>query len=226
MDLEEEIVSRKKLDEQKKKLQKELREIEKLSCLSKDVQEILKSNLQQQLQAVEQRKQHLMSEHQKVQKKTQKIQSTQDKRRNMQKESAAARKIREETDRNEERFRQLSDNVDQNKMVDAEMAAELQGLQAEERRGSNASQAVGFCMETRVEQFFAVGADQARFKFDAMCQVFFKKFEAYAPSAQIPGKERGRRNRRRTRARQSQSAVGVVSVKRVQLKAPSEEFGA
>ena len=29
MDLEEEIVSRKKLDEQKKKLQKELREIEK-----------------------------------------------------------------------------------------------------------------------------------------------------------------------------------------------------
>ena len=32
-------------------------------------------------------------------------------------------KIREEIDRNEERFRQLSDKVDTNKMVDAEMAA-------------------------------------------------------------------------------------------------------
>ena len=56
----------------------------------------------------------------------------------MQKESAAAqeemRKIREEIDRNEERFRQLSDKVDKNKMVDAEMAAELQGLQTGEER--------------------------------------------------------------------------------------------
>ena len=59
-------------------------------------------------------------------------------------------------------------------MVDAEMAAELQGLQAGE--GSNASQAMDFCMETVVEQFFAMGADQARSKFEAMCQMFFKKF--------------------------------------------------
>ena len=49
-------------------------------------------------------------------------------------------------------------------------------------------------METMVEQFFAVGADQARSKFDAMCQVFFKKFEAYTPSAQMPAKKGGRRN--------------------------------
>ena len=46
MDVEEdEIESRKKLDEQKRKLQEELREIENLSCLSKEVQESLKSNL-------------------------------------------------------------------------------------------------------------------------------------------------------------------------------------
>ena len=58
-------------------------------------------------------------------------------------------------------------------MVDAEMEAELQGLQAgEERRGSNASQAVDCCMETMVDQFFAMGADQARSKFDALCQVY------------------------------------------------------
>ena len=80
-------------------------------------------------------------------------------------------------------------------MVDAEMAAELQGLLAgEERRGSNASQAVDCCMETVVEQFFAAVADQARSKFDASCQVFFEKFEAETPSAQMPGREGGRGN--------------------------------
>ena len=49
-------------------------------------------------------------------------------------------------------------------------------------------------METMVEQFFALGADQARSKFEAMCQVSFKKFEACAPPAQMPGKGGGRRN--------------------------------
>ena len=80
------------------------------------------------------------------------------------------RKIREEIDWKEERFRLLSDKVDKIRMVDAEMAAELQGLQAgEERRGSTASQAVDCCMATVVEQLFATGADQARFKFETMC---------------------------------------------------------
>ena len=52
---------------------------------------------------------------------------------------------------------------------------------------------VDCCMETRVESFFAMGADQARSDFDAMCRVFFKKFEAYTPSAQMPEKGGGRR---------------------------------
>ena len=80
------------------------------------------------------------------------------------------RKIREEIDRNEELFPQLSDKVDKNKMPDAGIAAEFQGLQAgEERKGSNASQAVDCCMETMVDQFIAMGADQAMSKFDAVC---------------------------------------------------------
>ena len=58
------------------------------------------------------------------------------------------RKIREEIDRNEERFRLLSDKVDKNRMADAEMAAEHQGLQAGgERRGRDASQTCNCCME-------------------------------------------------------------------------------
>ena len=79
--------------------------------------------------------------------------------------------------------RKRSDKVKRNKMADAEIAAELQGLPA-----------VDCCMETMVEQFFSMGADQARSKFDAMCQIFFKKFEASTPLAQMPGKEGGRRN--------------------------------
>ena len=47
------------------------------------------------------------------------------------------RKIKEEIDWKEERFRLLSNRVDKNRMADAEMEAELQGLQAgEERRGA------------------------------------------------------------------------------------------
>ena len=47
VDFEEEVESRIKLDEQKRKLQKELREVEKFSCFSEEVQESLKGNLQQ-----------------------------------------------------------------------------------------------------------------------------------------------------------------------------------
>ena len=56
VDLENEVESRKKLDEQRRKLQKELRDIAKFSCVPKEFQENLKSNLQQQLQEVEQRR--------------------------------------------------------------------------------------------------------------------------------------------------------------------------
>ena len=33
---------------------------------------------------------------------------------------------------------------------------------------------------------FALGADQSRSEFDAMCQVFFQKFEVYTFCAQMP----------------------------------------
>ena len=80
-------------------------------------------------------------------------------------------KLREEIDWEEGRFLLLSDKVDKHRMAGAEMEAELQGLQAgEERRGSNASQAVDCCLETKVEKVFAVGTDQARSEFEALCQ--------------------------------------------------------
>ena len=95
-----------------------------------------RSDLQQQLQEVEQRRHDLMPERQRAQKRSQKIQSIQDKGRNVQRKSTAAkeemRTIREEIDRKEERFRLRSDKVHKNRMADAEMEAELQGLQAGE----------------------------------------------------------------------------------------------
>ena len=81
LEAEDEIESRKKLDAQRKKLQKELRDVENLSCASKEVQDSLKNDLQQLLQEVEQRRHDLMPEHQKVQKISHKIQSIEDKRR-------------------------------------------------------------------------------------------------------------------------------------------------
>ena len=117
----------------KGKLQKELREVEKFSCVPKEAQESRKSILQQQLQEVERRRHHLLPEHQEAQERSQRIESIQDKRRNLQEESTAAeeemQRIKEEINRNEERFLQLSNKVEKNKRADAEKAAELPRLQ-------------------------------------------------------------------------------------------------
>ena len=100
MDTENETESRKSLDELKKKLQKELRNVDRLSLISKEAQESIKESLHHQLQGVEKRRHDLMPEHQKVQKRSQTIQSIQDKRRNLQKDSIAGeeemRKLQEE----------------------------------------------------------------------------------------------------------------------------------
>ena len=72
MEVEDETESHKKLDEQKKKLQKELRDIDRLSFVSKQMQESIKESLQHQLQEVEKRRHDLMPEHQKAPKKSQK----------------------------------------------------------------------------------------------------------------------------------------------------------
>ena len=66
------------------------------------------------------------------------------------------RKLQEELKQKEERILFQSNKVDKNKVADAEMAAELQSLQAgEERRDSNGSQTGDCCLETMVEQIFA-----------------------------------------------------------------------
>ena len=56
MDIEDETESRKKLDDQKKKLHKELRGVERLQLVSKEAQGNIKESLQQQLHEVENRR--------------------------------------------------------------------------------------------------------------------------------------------------------------------------
>ena len=111
----------------------------------------------------------------------------------MQKESLAARgemrKVKEEIDWKEKRFRLLSDKVEKNMMADAEMEAELQGLQAgEESRGSNASQTGDGCLEALWQQFIALGANGI----DTFVQRLQK--EMGAPQGQMPRRGEGRRN--------------------------------
>ena len=160
--------------------------VDRLSFVSKEMQESLKESLQHQLPELE----DLMPEHQKVQKK--------DAKKKNKASRTKAEIYRKRAGRQEKKSGKLEKNlsgskVDQNRMADAEMEAELQGLQAgEERRGSNSSQAVDSCLETMVELVFVFRPDQAKSTFDALCKIFVGKFESSISSAQMQGREEGR----------------------------------
>ena len=135
-----------------------------MSLVSKEAQESIKESLQHHLQWVVKRRHDLLPEHQKVQQRSQNIQSIQDKRINLQKDSIAAeeemRKLQQELGQKEERIFFLSGKVEKNKMADAELAAELQGLQAGgERRGNDVSQADDCCLEAMLQKVFALGTN-------------------------------------------------------------------
>ena len=113
-----------------------------------------------------------------------KIQSIHDKRRHFQKDSTAAE---DEMRKLQEGLKQKENKVEKNKMADAEMAAELQSLQAgEERRGSNASQTGDCCMEALWQQFYRL----------SRIEVFVQRLqrEMGAAQGQMPGREEGRRS--------------------------------
>ena len=74
-------------------------------------------------------------------------------------------------------------------MVDVEMAAELQGLQAgEERRGSNASQTGDGCLEALWQQLLALGVNEIK--------TFLQRLQRGmgAAQGQMPGREEERRS--------------------------------
>ena len=83
MKVDEEVDNKKKLDEQRKRLQKQLREIEKFS----DTDQMFWDG--QELQETEQKRTELLPEDQRMQNKSQKLQSLQDKKRNFLKDVCA-----------------------------------------------------------------------------------------------------------------------------------------
>ena len=126
-----------------------------------------------------------------MQKRSQKIESLQDKRRNLQTHSIAAeeemRKLQEEIRQKKERHLFLSNKIDKNKMQDAEMVAKLQSLQAgEERKGSDASQTGGGCLEEMLQRVIALGTNGV--------EVLLVRREMGAAQGQMPGREEGRRS--------------------------------
>ena len=149
-------------------------------------------SLQHQLQEVDKRRNDLVPEHQKVQKRSQKIQSIQDNRKFSQTKLGGKRRNAENQRSNCVEGRALhtaGGQVDKNTMEDAEMEAELEGLQAgEERRGSNTSQTGDGCLEALWQQFIALGANGI--------ETFVQRLqrEVGAAQGQMPRREEGRRN--------------------------------
>ena len=83
----------------------------------------------------------------------------------------------------------MSNKVDKNKMADAEVAAELQSLQAgEERRGSNASQTGVCCLKEMLQRVIALGTNGVEVLFQRV------RREMRAAQGQMPGREGRRRN--------------------------------
>ena len=100
MEVEDDADCRRKLDEHRKQMQRELREVERLSFASKKVQENLVESLQHQLQKVEKTRNDLMLEHNRVLKRSQRIQSIQDKRKYSERELGGKRRHAEYQRRN------------------------------------------------------------------------------------------------------------------------------
>ena len=173
------------------------------------------SHCKHQLQEVEKKRNDLVPEHPKGAESGLKRCKASRTRENMQKESLAAReelrKIKEEIDWKEERFRLLSDKVEKHRMADAEMEAEFQELQAgEARRGSNASQTGDSCLQALWQQIAAVCAAVGPNQVDVLANAVFQRFkESGAAQEQMPRRDERRRNseEKQEQGRASQQAA-------------------
>ena len=80
-EVEQETDSKRTLDEQKKSLQRQLRDIEKFTDMDPVFRDRQKERWKEELQEIERKRTELLPEHQKMQKWSQKLQSLQDKHR-------------------------------------------------------------------------------------------------------------------------------------------------
>ena len=80
MEVDAEGESKKQLEERKKRLQRQVRDIQKFTDMDTLLLEGQKERWQQELQEIEQKRNDLLPEHQKMQKRSQKLHSLQDKK--------------------------------------------------------------------------------------------------------------------------------------------------
>ena len=135
--VEDEAESRKKLDEQRKRPQRQLREIDRIIDLQQE------ENLQQQLQEVEQRRNDLLPEHQGYRRGLRRYRVSRTRRKHTKRDCCCSGGDAEDP------FvccRTRSIRIEWQKR---KWKQNFQGLQVgEERNGSNASQTVDCCLET------------------------------------------------------------------------------
>ena len=154
MDIEEETNCKKKLDERKKHLQRQLRDIEKLADMEQVLRDRHKEGWKEELQEIERRNTELLPAHHKMQKRCQKLQSLQDKKKKYLKDAGGCeegmRMLHEENEERQARFQARCQTLSEksgNFRKEADiLEEEIQALQAEERRGSCASQSNGCCL--------------------------------------------------------------------------------
>ena len=149
MEVEEETDCKNKWDEQKKNLQRQLRDIiDRFASLDQVFRDRQKDIWKEELEEIERKRTELLTEHQKIQKRTQKLQNLQDKQKNHFNNACACEEVRMLNEEMEERkalhetrFLALSEKSGDSRKAAAELEVEIQALQArEERRGSSASQ--------------------------------------------------------------------------------------
>ena len=110
IEVDEEVDNKKKLDQKKKDLQKQMRDLEKFTCMQQDTQSRLKGTWQRELQDIEQKRNDLLREHLQMQKKISKVAELHDKKRQYQKNVGKwAREVERSRNEIEEKDAQLQE---------------------------------------------------------------------------------------------------------------------
>ena len=138
MEVEEEVENKEKLDEQRRRLQKQVRETEKFTDMDQMFRDSQKEKWKEMLLEIEEKRNELLPEHQRMQKRSQKMQSIQDRKRNLLEEAGACeeemRKVRDEINEREARYLQQSNKSTNNRMAAEDLEEELRGLRCRQGR--------------------------------------------------------------------------------------------
>ena len=125
----DEIENKKKLDEQRRRLQMQIREIERFTDVDQMFWDNPKEKWKERLWEIEEKRNELLPEHHKMQKRFQKMQSVKDKKRNLLREAGTCeeemRKVREEINEREARYLQLSNKSTNNRTAAEDLEEEL-----------------------------------------------------------------------------------------------------